>query len=1203
MPFSTDKSIQVAQDLGVLEVQDESVSQATNIRALNFIGAGVAASVAGGVADITIASGDAVIFGSKYVFSTNTSSGPASGELRFNNADPSLTTQIYVHETDRNAANASGLLDFLQLNSVIAVIDESDPSIYNFYDLTNQVDNGTDRTYDVTFLYGQGTPAGNVTLGASVRGPQGLTGDDGAAGLDGVSGFGTRHTFSGATSFPPANGELRFNNATPSLATSIYVSDTDRNSAMTENVLAEIDTESCVMVIDENDFTSYAFYRVTSRINHVNYQEYVVVHLASSGTIVGEVTFSFAKAGPQGPSGTTDLAVANLTDSTLDVTSSTGADTTLPQAVAATSAGLMSGTDKAKLDGIAPAAGPPHIIEDEGVPLAQRDALNFIGTNVTVTDNAGTDATDITVEDINLGTGSATDTTLEITNTGGNNATLPQAVASTSAGLLSGTDKAKLDGVAANAEANPTIEDEGVALTKRPTLDFQGAGVSVTDDAVNNQTVVTIPGGGGGSAIEVENNGTSLTTGATKLNFIPGLSGITITEPVADEIEIDFSNVQGGSSGGSGSPQLIQRIEITAATQSTVTFSSIPQDYEHLQIKASLRTEIAAIAEGINLVINGETTDASYKQTQYSRTGTLEVYALNDNRSIGVANGSTAASGSFALNTIDFPFYSSTDRLKIAEGKISGYRSPTEFQASERVVVKETSNAAIGSIGLESTSNFSVGCVFELWGISETGGSNGGSGGAGAWEFVEEVTATGGELVLEFSGLSGDDYYFIEGSALLTTNNFINIYVNGQLPTGTNYRGSQTFNNAGNVQASSTTTNRITFTESTTDGASFFYNIVRGQNNTVSIQGQASSDRATFDLNTLGSFSDAINPVSDITSIHIGTEGGALFAAGSQVRLYKLTTVTGSSGGGSGGSEAETTILRLDSDKAIASSIQTPVFDSVIGATTFGANAATAEFTPTEAGWYQGSAVINYTSASTATDPTLFFITTHSTSGSSTAETFRAARADSEIFAISGNTPWLYFNGTTDTIQLQVFANDANTLRGFASDINWSYFSLTKMSTGGGGGSALEIEDTGSSLTTGATKINFVTGSSGVVLSEPATDEIQVDFSGIGGGSGLNVQAPITADPSSALANSIYLLDSSGGSFNVTLPPGNDGDVIQFGDHVGTSLSSPTGLGLNSVTIIPDGSDTIQGQTNLVLNVDNQSVKLAKFGTRWSIIG
>ena len=44
-----------------------------------------------------------------------------------------------------------------------------------------------------------------------------------------------------------------------------------------------------------------------------------------------------------------------------------------------------------------------------------------------------------------------------------------------------------------------TIMDEGSALTARANLDFVGAGVTVTDDAGNNKTIVTIPGGSTGS--------------------------------------------------------------------------------------------------------------------------------------------------------------------------------------------------------------------------------------------------------------------------------------------------------------------------------------------------------------------------------------------------------------------------------------------------------------------------------------------------------------------------------------------------------------------------------------------------------------------------------------------------------------------------------------------------------------------------------
>jgi hypothetical protein len=51
-------------------------------------------------------------------------------------------------------------------------------------------------------------------------------------------------------------------------------------------------------------------------------------------------------------------------------------------------------------------------------------------------------------------------------------------------------------------EGGHTIADEGTPLTQRATLDFVGAGVTVTDDEENGKTVITIPGGEGGGGGE-----------------------------------------------------------------------------------------------------------------------------------------------------------------------------------------------------------------------------------------------------------------------------------------------------------------------------------------------------------------------------------------------------------------------------------------------------------------------------------------------------------------------------------------------------------------------------------------------------------------------------------------------------------------------------------------------------------------------------
>lgn len=76
------------------------------------------------------------------------------------------------------------------------------------------------------------------------------------------------------------------------------------------------------------------------------------------------------------------------------------------------------------------------------------------------------------------------------------------AVASGAAGFLSGTDKAKLDGLPSNAYA--TVQEEGSSLTQRTTLNFVDAGITAAD--VSSKTQVSL------------NDFTSTTHGAVPLS-------------------------------------------------------------------------------------------------------------------------------------------------------------------------------------------------------------------------------------------------------------------------------------------------------------------------------------------------------------------------------------------------------------------------------------------------------------------------------------------------------------------------------------------------------------------------------------------------------------------------------------------------------------------------------------------------------------
>lgn len=114
------------------------------------------------------------------------------------------------------------------------------------------------------------------------------------------------------------------------------------------------------------------------------------------------------------------------------------------------------------------------------------------------------------------------------------------AAADAAAALLvaSGLD-ARVDVLEAQAPGH-VIEDEGVAVTQRGTVNFAGAGVTVTDDGV--KTLVTIPGGGG--SLTFEDEGVPLTQ-RSNINFVG--AGVTVTDAGSKTVV----TIPGGGGGGS----------------------------------------------------------------------------------------------------------------------------------------------------------------------------------------------------------------------------------------------------------------------------------------------------------------------------------------------------------------------------------------------------------------------------------------------------------------------------------------------------------------------------------------------------------------------------------------------------------------------------------------------------------------------------
>ena len=94
-----------------------------------------------------------------YTFDTGTGTGPGAGEIRLNNADPTAATAAYLSEVDSDTNSAvPALARFSDGGELrIETANSGTPTISLRYRITSITDNGSDRTFALTYLSGSGT--------------------------------------------------------------------------------------------------------------------------------------------------------------------------------------------------------------------------------------------------------------------------------------------------------------------------------------------------------------------------------------------------------------------------------------------------------------------------------------------------------------------------------------------------------------------------------------------------------------------------------------------------------------------------------------------------------------------------------------------------------------------------------------------------------------------------------------------------------------------------------------------------------------------------------------------------------------------------------------------------------------------------------------------------------------------------------------
>lgn len=104
-----------------------------------------------------------------------------------------------------------------------------------------------------------------------------------------------------------------------------------------------------------------------------------------------------------------------------------------------------------------------------------------------------------------------------------------------------------------------------------------------------------------------------------------------------------------------------------STSQSTITFSSIPATYKHLQIRAIGRTDRASNVDGFRIQFNNITTTSQYRSHFLGGNGST-VFSGDEGGTAGVVNQRFSANSStasmFGVAVIDILDYANTDKRK-----------------------------------------------------------------------------------------------------------------------------------------------------------------------------------------------------------------------------------------------------------------------------------------------------------------------------------------------------------------------------------------------------------------------------------------------------------------------------------------------------------------------------------------------------------
>jgi hypothetical protein len=166
-----------------------------------------------------------------------------------------------------------------------------------------------------------------------------------------------------------------------------------------------------------------------------------------------------------------------------------------------------------------------------------------------------------------------------------------------------------------------------------------------------------------------------------------------------------------------GTFESIATVTVDSGGASTISFSNIPQNYTHLQIRCRMRTGLAQTTLDTYMVINSI---SSYQYHYVYGNGSSAASGAGtfSKSLIGRATGSTATANTFAVSIVDILDYTNTNKnktIRVLNGDENNGSGNVFFLSA--LPISSTDTITSLTFTAESASSFAQYSSFALYGI------------------------------------------------------------------------------------------------------------------------------------------------------------------------------------------------------------------------------------------------------------------------------------------------------------------------------------------------------------------------------------------------------------------------------------------------------------------------------------------------------